>query len=195
MPTRICFPLLAGAVLMACGMQRMHAQAQPAASGPGSYITVGTGYSQFRNPYGQRQQGGRTIYVDINPTWRYGLEAEGRWLNMNADEGVTLTNYFAGVRVTALPGRISPYGKLLVGAGHIQYPFNYATGTYFTYVPGGGLDLKLNDRITIRAVDFEYQMWQKFEFGPYRPYGISVGVSFRVNGVSRTPKHASYSRR
>lgn len=186
--------LLTGAALLACGVHRMHAQAKPAASGPGSFVSIGSGVSAYRNPYGQRTQEGREVFVDINPTWRYGFEAEGRWLSMNADEGVTLANYFAGLRVTALPGRISPYGKFLVGAGKINYPFNYATGTYFTYVPGGGVDLRVNDRLTIRAADFEYQLWQNFTFGPYRPYGVSVGVSFRLNGVSRTPKHAYYSR-
>ena len=192
--------LLAGAMLLAAwaaliaGAPELHAQATAPATGPGSNVSVGGEVSAFRNPYGQRTLGGGGVYVDINPTWRYGLEGEARYLRLNTDEDVTLTNYFVGMRVGVRPGRFSPYGKFLVGAGKINYPFNYATGTYFTLVPGGGIDYRLNDRFTVRAVDFEYQLWQKFDYGTMRPYGVSVGLSFRLNPLSHYPKHAYYSR-
>ena len=187
------FLLLAGALLSISG-PKLQAQARPAATGPGSNISVGYEFSGYRNPYGQRDLAGYGVYVDVNPTWRYGIEAEGRTLKLNADEGVTLKNYLVGLKVAALPGRFSPYGKFLVGAGHIQFPFQYAEGTYFTYVPGAGLDIHLTDHISVRPVDFEYQMWQNFNFGTYRPYGVSAGITIRLTPMSRFPKHAYYSK-
>jgi hypothetical protein len=186
--------LLAAGLLLGTRASFLHAQAHPAASGPGSYVSVGYAFSDYWNPYGERNLQGYGVYVDVNPTWRYGIEAEGRTLKLNADEGVTLKNYLAGLKVAVLPGRFSPYGKFLVGAGHIQFPFQYASGTYFTYVPGGGIDFRLTDHISVRPVDFEYQMWQNFNYGTYRPYGISAGITIRLTPLSRLPKHAYYSR-
>ena len=187
-------PLWMGvALLAAAGLHLVQAQAIPAASGPGSNVTVGTAFAAFHDPYGQRTLGGRAFFVDISPTWRYTFEAEARTLSMNNDEGVTLGNYFAGVRVAARPGRFMPYGKFLVGAGKINFPFNYAKGTYFAYVPGGGIDFRLNDIVTVRAADFEYQLWQDFTYGSFHPYGVSVGLSFRLNPMRRFPKHAYYA--
>ena len=158
-------------------------------------MAVGGAFSAYRNPYGQRTLGGTAFYADVNPTWRYGVEAEMRSLNDNADEGVTLRNYFVGLRVAARPGRISPYGKFMVGAGKITFPFQYAKGTFFAYAPGGGLDVRLNDFITVRTLDFEYQMWQDLPYGTFRPYGISTGITLRLSPLSHYPKHAYYSRR
>lgn len=188
-----CARLLLGALTLLSGV-RLHAQAMPAASGPGSNLSVGYEFSTYRNPYGQRNLAGYAVFADFNATWRYGLEAEARSLTLNADEDVKLKNYLAGLRVAALPGRITPYGKFLVGAGHITFPFKLADGTYFAYVPGAGVDVRVNDFISIRAVDFEYQMWQNFNFGTYRPYGVSTGITIRLNPLSRYPKHAYRSR-
>ncbi len=190
--------VLTGAALLTSfgsGASLLRAQAMPQATGPGSFVSVGYEFSAYRNPYGQRNLGGYGVYVDLHPTWRYGIEAEGRTLSLNSDEGVTLKNYLIGPKVTVLPGRIQPYGKFLVGAGHITFPFGYATGTYFSYVPGGGVDIRVNDFVSVRAADFEYQMWDKFDYGPMRPYGVSVGVEVRLNPMRRMPKHAYYSTR
>ncbi len=192
--SRIRLQLLAGALVLASAAQSP-AQAKPAASGPGGYAAVGGAISGFRNPYGERYLAGGTMYVDVNPTWRYGFEMEGRTLRLNQDEGVTLKNYFVGVRVAALPGRIVPYGKFMIGAGAINFPFQYAKGTFFAFAPGGGVDYRLNNYITLRAVDVEYQMWQDFSFGAFHPYGVSTGLTVRLTPFSRIPRHAYYSRR
>jgi hypothetical protein len=186
--------LLATIASLAFG-SRLHGQDMPPVKGPGSYVAVGGMISSFHNPYGERYLDGGAVYVDLNPTWRFGLEGEARTLRLNSNENVTMTSYFAGLRVAARPGRFSPYGKFLVGAGKITLPFDYAKGTFFTYVPGGGIDFKLNDRVTVRALDVEYQLWQNFPYGALRPYGLSVGMSIRLNRVSHVPKYAYYARR
>jgi len=89
------------------------------------------------------------------------------------------------------PGsRFQPYGKFLAGVGHINFPFGYATGNYLAMAPGAGLDVHLTDRWSIRAADFEYQLWPQFTYGQLKPYGVSVGLRYRINGVDQFPKSA-----
>ena len=93
------------------------------------------------------------------------------------------------------PGPMRPYVKFLVGAGKITLPAGYAQGTFFTYAPGGGVDYIAGDRLTIRVVDFEYQLWPGFSsYGELRPYGISSGISIRLNPAEHYPKNANRSR-
>ncbi|SEG23424.1 Opacity protein [Bryocella elongata] len=166
------------------------AQAHPTASGPGSYLDAGGGVSLFESDYGQRYIGGGYVNVDMHPHWRFGLEAEGRWLRVHTDEGVTQSNYLIGPHVNIKEfGPMVVYGKFLVGGSRMVFPFNDGYGTFFTMAPGGGLDFRLGDRWTVRAPDFEYQIWQDFgTYGSLHPYGVSVGLTYRINGVDRYPK-------
>jgi len=167
----------------------LRAQARPTVSGPGSYVSVGGGASIYQADYGQRDLGGFMAYGDANLTWRYGLEAEARFLNHHTDEDVTETNYLIGPRVSIFPGYgknpFRPYVKFLVGAGKIEFPFKFAQGTYFTLAPGAGLDVAIGSRLTVRVIDVEYQDWTNFTYGGMHPYGISAGISFRLNGAFR----------
>ena len=171
------------------------AQNIPTAKGPGSYVAVGGELSAFQADYGQRLIYGGTLFADINPTWRIGFEAEARYLRFNTFENVTETNYLAGPRVMLWPGPLRPYVKFLVGAGKITLPVRYAEGTFLTYAPGAGLDYILNDRWTVRVIDLEYQVWPDFSsYGQLHPYGISAGISFRLNPVEHLPKNANRAR-
>ena len=111
---------------------------------------------------------------------------------VSSDEHVTEASYLGGLRIALSPraGKLTPYAKLLAGAGEITLPYGYAHGGFLTYAPGAGLDLALNDRLTVRAVDFEYQHWPQFTFGALSPYGLSAGLSLRLNTVSRFPNGA-----
>ena len=86
------------------------------------------------------------------------------------------------------PRRFQPYGKFLAGMGKITLPFGYAHGSFLTYAPGAGLDVALNSHVSVRAIDFEYQHWPQFTYGALSPYGISAGISFRLNPVPRYPR-------
>jgi hypothetical protein len=166
----------------ACG------QAAYTAKGPGSYVDAGVRGSVFQIDYGKRDLGGYVLYADINPVWWGGFEAEARFLPLHTSEDVTETTYLVGPRIVLLPRhQLRPYVKFLAGAGKIVLPFRYATGTFFAYAPGAGADYTLTDRLTIRLIDFEYQTWQGFPYGSLNPYGLSAGVSFRLNGISRYP--------
>ena len=153
-----------------------HAQAQATAAGPGSNVVAGGGFSGFESDYGQRTIGGYFAYVDVHPTWRYGLEGEARYLHWHTDENVTQTNYLGGVHVYLRPQAFRPYAKFLIGLGRMNFPFNYGTGNYLALTPGAGIDYVVSDRFTIRAIDFEYQDWPQFTYGNLHPYGISMGL-------------------
>jgi hypothetical protein len=125
--------------------------------------------------------------VDVQPHWRFGVEAEARYLRLHTSEELTEKNYLAGPRVLIRSGRYQPYAKFLIGDGHIEVPFNYAHGDFLALVPGVGLDLTVNDYINIRVFDVEYQLWHDFPFGNMSPYGVSAGVSVRVTRIVRFP--------
>jgi hypothetical protein len=164
------------------------AQAAPTATGPGSTIVAGGGASLFNSPYGQRDLGGGFIFADIQPHWRFGVELEARYLRLHTSEDASEKNYLAGPRLLLRSSQWQPYAKFLIGDGHIDLPFQYAHGDFLTLVPGGGLDLEMNDYINVRVIDLEYQLWREFPFGSMNPYGISAGVSFRLTPIVRFPK-------
>lgn len=166
------------------------AQALATATGPGSFIAAGAGVSGFETDYGHNRIGGGFAFVDANPTWRIGLEGEVRLLRWHAQQDVTESTYLGGLRVVVwpTPRRWQPYVKCLVGGGRITLPYGYAHGSFMTYAPGAGLDVVLNDRFFVRAIDFEAQRWPQFSYGALQPYGLSAGISMRLNGISRFPK-------
>ena len=167
---------------------RALAQAAATATGPGTSIVAGGGASLFNSSYGQRNLGGAFVFADIQPHWRLGVELEARYLRVHTSEEVSEKNYLGGPRVLLRSGHWQPYAKFLIGDGHIDLPFHYAHGDFLALVPGGGLDLEVNDYINVRAIDVEYQLWRDSPFGDVRPYGISAGVSLRLTPIVRFPK-------
>ncbi len=176
-------------VLACVGTATAAAQAVATATGPGSYVAIGGGVSGFQADYGHQDLGGCFVYVDLKPQWRIGLEGEARFLRFHDFEQVTESTYLGGLHVALLrPRRLQPYAKFLAGVGKMTLPFGYAHGSFLTYTPGAGLDVAVNDRITVRALDFEYQQWPQFPYGALNPYGFSTGISVRLNAVPRFPK-------
>lgn len=163
------------------------AQAAYTATGPGTYVSVGATFSGFNTDYGKQKVGGGTLYVDANLYRRFGIEAEARKLTLNTTEDVKESTYLVGPKISFLRHGYRPYGKLLVGRGDFNFPFNYAKGQYFVMAPGGGIDYRVkHSRLSLRMIDFEYQVWPQFTFGAIHPYGVSAGLSFQVySGSSR----------
>ncbi len=172
----------------------LHAQALPTAIGPGTYISLGGGISAFPSDYDRRNIGGGVIFMDVQPTFRYGFEAETRFLRYHTDEGVNQTNYLAGIHIGIRPQRFRPYVKFLVGATKIQAPFGYGQGAFFTFAPGAGVDYVLSDRWTARVVDLEYQIVPQFIGSNVRNLGITMGLTYRLNGLSILPKGSALRR-
>jgi opacity protein-like surface antigen len=193
---RSFFRLLLTAPLLALGLggQPARSQALPTAVGPGTYLSLGGGISGFPSDYSERMIGGGVVFMDLQPTFRYGFEAESRSLRYRTDEGVSESNYLAGIHIGLRPQRVRPYAKFLVGATRIKAPFGYGQGTFFTFVPGGGVDYVLSDRWTARVVDLEYQILPQFIGSDVRNLGVSVGLSYRINALVRLPRGTALRR-
>jgi len=160
-----------------------NAQVVPSASGRGLSLTAGALGSAFQPDYagaGVEQTSpnrlyGVGAYVDLRLTRWVQFEGEGRWLRYNQYLGITEDNYLIGPRLPIHRfGRATPYAKVLVGLASGSFLAGHATSLAF----GGGVDYRLTKRISVRAIDFEYQRWNVTP--TLYPYGISAGVGYKI---------------
>jgi hypothetical protein len=85
--------------------------------------------------------------------------------------------------------RATPYAKALIGYGKLNFEDGNRWGRCTSIAYGGGLDFKVSKRINLRLPDCEYQQWPNWSEGAggtvhtLFPYGLSVGVSYRVFGL------------
>ena len=125
---------------------------------------------------------GLGTYVDVHFSRWLQVEAEARWLRFNGYGGEYQDHYLIGPRLPIHQfGRASAYGKVLIGLGKMTFPSNYGYGSFTALAYGGGIDYRMSPRLTLRAVDFEFQQWPNWLPGSaLYPYGVSVGVGYRV---------------
>jgi hypothetical protein len=103
-------------------------------------------------------------------------------------------NFLGGVQIkdNSREGRLKPFGYALVGAGHVRTKFRDVvcpTGANCSFFNddfsetglagafGGGLDVRLNDKISIRAIKVDYNPI-KLDGGINHNVRIGVGVVF-----------------
>jgi Outer membrane protein beta-barrel domain len=186
-PTRAIGALFC--VLTIAGTQFAHAQVVPAATRRQLSITAGGLGSAFQPDYAGGLTAGAApnrlyglgAYVDVKFTRWFQVEAEGRWLRFNQFENINQSNYLIGPRIPIHRfWRATPYAKVLVGLGKMNFEFNEATGSFTDIAYGGGVDVRLNRKISVRAFDFEYQQWPRWLGSQLYPYGASVGVSYKI---------------
>jgi hypothetical protein len=119
-------------------------------------------------------------YVDVKFSRWVQIEAEGRWLRFHQYAGVNQDNYLIGPRVPLYQaGRSTVYAKALGGYSNMVFGAGNGDGQFTALAFGGGLDLKLTKRISLRAADFEYQYWPSWGNSSLSPYGGSVGIGYR----------------
>jgi opacity protein-like surface antigen len=162
-------------------------------------FTVGFGVADFSDDWGIKnpRQVGLTIWAD----WRIphlpskldglGIEFEGRDINY------ATPSYLPGHRMTTgligpmyqwrRQGRIRPYAKYLMGLGNLDFPnsTNYQQDTRAIFAPGGGVDVRMWNRFSVRG-EYEYQFWHAI-FGPrdLTPQGFTVGVVYDFGRLQR----------
>ena len=181
-------------LLIALGAVTFAARAQvvPSATGRQLTITAGGLGSAFQPDYAgggvastsPNRLYGIGAYVDVKFTRWVQIEAEGRWLRFNQYVNINEDNYLIGPRIpfhiSRFPKMI-PYGKALIGYGHMNFEYNEAYGSFTDIAFGGGLDYKLSRKFTVRAADFEFQKWPAWVNNEsLSPYGLSVGLSYKV---------------
>ena len=128
---------------------------------------------------------GPGVYLDAHFTHWFQLEAEARWLRFNQFAGEHQDNYLIGPKVPIHQfGHANLYGKAMIGVGKITLPTNAQLtghGTLIQFAYGGGVDYKLTPKLSVRAIDFEFQQWPFFlPTTALYPYGISVGLGYKI---------------
>jgi len=176
---------LAAVFLMAIligGIAPRLSRAQVAAPGDegGAILSAGAMGSGYTLQYGQRKMAGIAGFIDLDTKRRFGIEAEGRWLEYHQTANVHAETYSIGGRYHFDLGRFEPYAKGLVGFGDFNFPYNYASGRYLVVTAGGGLDFRWTRRIYVRAIDFEYQDWPLFTYGNMNSFGVNAGLRVRI---------------
>jgi hypothetical protein len=187
--------------LAVAGACSARGQVVPSAFAKGMSLTAGGEASVFQPDYtgfgvpahaplSQYLYGAGT-YVDFKFTPWIQVEGEGRWLRFNQVEGIYEDNYLIGPRLPIYRlhfWHATPYAKLLFGYGKLNFENGDGWGRYTQLAYGGGLDIKMSKRINLRLPDVEYQQWLNWTEGTGKsynlfPYGVSVGVSYRVLGL------------
>jgi outer membrane protein OmpA-like peptidoglycan-associated protein len=102
----------------------------------------------------------------VHLTEWFGIEGEftgGHSSNISSlGQGLTLTTFTVGPRVSYRFHRFTPYGEVLVGGAHgsdSYFPSNNSSSpsaSSFAVSTGGGLDFRLTPRFSIRAIDMQY---------------------------------------
>jgi hypothetical protein len=179
-------------VLLAGGALHSRAQVVPSARRGQFSITAGALGSVFQPDYAgsfvpatsPNRLYGVGTYVDVKFTRWLQIEAEGRWLRYNTYLNIDEDNYLIGPRLPLHHFhflRATPYVKALIGYGKMNFENNEATGSFTDIAYGGGVDLRLSRRISIRAFDIEYQQWPKWvDNQELSPYGASVGIGYKI---------------
>ena len=197
-------------ILLAAGSLSAHAQVVPSAYKSQFSLTVCGIASAFQPDYDAGYTGGNVAeaspfrlygigtYVDVKFSRWVQIEGEARWLRFNQFGDIYQDNYLIGPRFPIQKlhyWRATPYAKGLIGLAKMDLGY-YITedgtvislghGTFTDVAFGGGVDLRLTKRFSIRAFDFEYQYYPKFlensagQNQPIFPYGASVGVGYKI---------------
>jgi hypothetical protein len=173
------------------GVASASAQVEPSAFQRQLSITAGAFASGFQPDYAggliaqtaPNRLYGVGAYVDVKFTRWIQIEGEGRWLRFNQFNNINESNYLIGPRLPIRRlrfWRATPYAKALIGLGKMNFEYNEATGSFTDIAYGGGLDIRVTRKISLRAVDFEYQEWPKWVNSSLYPYGVSVGVGYKI---------------
>ncbi len=168
-----------------------HAQVSPSAYRGKMSLTAGGFASAFQPDYvgggipesSPYRLVGFGAYADLRMTRWIAIEAEMRWLRENSYANITEDTYLFGPRVPIHEFKrlgAVPYGKALIGLGRMNFEYNEAYGRFTDIALGGGVDLNLSKRWSVRAFDFEYQFWPNWINGTLKPYGASAGIGYRI---------------
>jgi hypothetical protein len=148
--------------------------------GPFNIYAGGFG-SFFKPDYPANNMYGAGTYLDIKFRKWVQVEAEVRWLEFNEFEGGYQIHYSVGPRLPIHKfGKFNTYGKFLITDTKINYAANLGYGHFLDYTMGGGADVRLSHRFTLRAIDFEYHYLPNYFGTTLQPMGVSAGLAYRL---------------
>jgi hypothetical protein len=158
-----------------------HGQALPTASAAGSF-QVGVGYTYAQPDYGQKSIQGVSGFADFDFGQHLGVEADIHYIAFVTPLDLAENSYLIGPRfILPYRQRFKFYGKILAGYGDLvvqeqQDNIGHPSGFYFAYAGGGGLDVNVTDRITVRVIDIEAQKWPNYGNG-LSPVVYTIGAA------------------
>ena len=116
--------------------------------------------------------------------------------NVRFDSNRSVYNFLGGVQIkdNSSDARVKPFAHALVGAGHARYKVKNAvctggittcptfignvTETGLAGAFGGGIDIKVSDRVDIRAIQVDYNPI-KFDGGTTNNVRFGIGLVFK----------------
>lgn len=159
------------------------AQVVPSATAQRYSLTVGGLGSYYQPDYAgagiaqdsPNRMVGIGAFVDLKVNRWVQIEAKGNWLRFNQYLAISEDSYLIGPRLPIHRfGRATPYAKALFGLGN----GSFLDGTAFVYAYGGGVDFRLTKKISVRAIDYEYQQWRATP--AFSPSGFSAGIGYKI---------------
>lgn len=181
---------LASALLTVAPLS-LHAQALPTASRSGGGLQVGAELSIQNDDYAVEGGGTRIAGISGYATYdimrHIGVEGAYRSIKIYTPTDIGETAAEGGLRYFYTIHRFQPFVRAMAGIGGFYADHDYSTpyivghGTYFEYSFGGGLDIRLNHHLNIRAIDFEQQEWPSFSDHGLSPSTISFGAAYRFH--------------
>jgi opacity protein-like surface antigen len=166
-----------------------YGQSDASAFGTGNSLWIGGEYTNLQAGFpinSTIRVSGIGVIGNYNWNHQFGLEMHARFLSFGSWHGETEQDYLVGPRYTLLhSNKWRPYADFKVGLVKIQYPFSMGSGNSFTMAPGGGLERRLNLKLSARAA-YEYQILSNSpnftnepKFG-IKPNGFSAGITYRI---------------
>lgn len=173
------FKVLAACFVFFSFSSRVWAQAVYTAT-RGGRIQAGGGLLYLNNDYSQTGDEGISAWADVDLNRHLGVEAEVHLGTLRSPSDYGENSYLIGPRLSLQRGRFTGYGKAMFGRGSFVYDRSNTSLGYFVLGFGGGLDYRLGNRFSVRAVDFEVQHWGSFPPNGLSPYMISTGILYRI---------------
>jgi opacity protein-like surface antigen len=160
-----------------------HAQGLPTAEAKAS-LWIGGGVTYGDPDYGQKPIKGGSGFADFDLGPHLGVEAAIHYIALVTPLDLAENSYLIGPRFLLRRGRFTLYGKALAGSGdlvvqELQDNAGHADGLFFAYAIGGGVDIRVADRITVRAFDVESQRWPSYGNG-LSPTVVTIGAAYHI---------------
>jgi hypothetical protein len=144
-------------------------------------IQVGGGAMALSPDYAQGTVIGFSAWGDYDFSKHIGIEASAHFGEFITPGDTSENTYLIGPRFSYRRGRLTAYGKALVGRGTITNLNTNGSSSYNLYGFGGGVEYRLLRKVNIRVVDFEQQKWPDFGQSGLTPIVASIGASYIIH--------------
>ncbi len=172
-------------VLLSAAVGAPRLSAQAVATATGNALSVGLAYQNADPDYGPVRSSGIGVFANYDFSRFLGVTAE---LNLpTAFSSVVFLehSYVVGARGSYHYHRYQAYAKGLIGGASASdnaphgAPIYNAPATYPIYAIGGGLDIRFEHHIELRAIDYEQQHWLQYHPHGLTPSILSFGAAYR----------------